>query len=163
LEAGLMSYSRAARFAICLAVLGAVLVGPATGASASDASIKQAIKTAEPGIIVAEGEVVSGLGQFKKTGNPAAIQQALTNSIGALSSLKSNIAAQTAQSPKVKKAKAKLEKGLSEVVLAYKRLKTAIGEHATSKKAAKAEAKKALKALKKASTELIEGFKLLKG
>jgi hypothetical protein len=62
----------------------------------------------------------------------------------------------------VKAGKAKLIKGLRSVVLAYQRLKKAIGEKASSPAAAKKEALKAEKAVKKGAKELEEAFKLLR-
>jgi hypothetical protein len=94
-----MNHTRTARLAISAVVLGSVLIGPVTGASASDASIKEVIKSYGPQLQVAEGHVESALGEYKKTGNPAAAQAALTESINVLRSLNSKIAAQSAKAP----------------------------------------------------------------
>ena len=54
----------AARAAVCMAVLGGALAGPVAGASASDASIKSVIKSYDSKILVAEGHVVTALGEY---------------------------------------------------------------------------------------------------
>jgi hypothetical protein len=156
-----MNRSRSMRIAICAAVVGGALAGPVAGASASDASIKAVIKSYNSKILVAEGHALTALGEYKSTGNPANVQSALTQSIDVLSSLKSKIAGQSASSSKVKEGKAKFEKGLAAVIVAYRRLKTAIGEKKSSPEAAKTEAKKAVSAVKVARKELLEGAKLL--
>jgi hypothetical protein len=71
------------------------------------------------------------------------------------------IAAQPAGKPKVKKAKRKIEAGLTAVIASYRLLSTAIGEDASNPEAAKAETTKAEAAVKKGRTELLEGVKLL--
>jgi hypothetical protein len=151
----------AQRMALYAAVLGGVLIGPVSGAAASDASIKAVIKSYDSKILTAEGHVLTALGAYKKSGNPSGAQAAIQKSIAVLSSLKSKIASQPASSNRVKLGKAKFEQGLQAVVVAYGHLKTALGEKKVSPQAAKAEAKKALLAVKAGSKELREGAKLL--
>jgi hypothetical protein len=146
--------------AACSATMGAAALS-ATSASASDASIKAAIKAEGPKLTVAEGELLTELGHYRMTGNPAPVQAKLAAVVVILRSLKTNIAAQSAVSTKVKRGKAKFEKGIGDVVIAYERLEIAIGEKKASKAAAKAEVKKAGTAIKKATKELVEGEKLL--
>jgi hypothetical protein len=159
-----MSFSRsvrAGRVALGAMALGAMLAGPVSGASASDASIKAAIKSYNSKILVAEGHLVTAIGEYKKSGSPSGVQSALQKSIAVLESLKSKIAAQSASSQRVKLGKSKFEKGLQSVILAYQRLKKAFGEKKVSPRAAKAEAVKAVSAVKSGRTELREGAKLL--
>lgn len=153
---------RGVRVVACVAVVGGVLVGPVGGASASDASIKSVIKSYESKILVSEGHVVTAIGEFKKSGNPSGVKGALTKAIVVLRSLKSAIATQSASAPKVKEGKAKLEKGLRSVILAYQHLKKAFGEKKASPQSANAEAKKGLSAVRKGHKELREGAKLLR-
>jgi hypothetical protein len=156
-----MRNPRMLRSAVCVAVLGAVLVAPVSGASASDASIKAVIKSYSPRILVAEGHVLTAIGRYKKSGNPSAVKSALATSISVFGSLKSKIAAQSASSTRVRAGQAKFEKGLQKVILAYRSLQTAFGEKRASPTAAKAEAKKALRAVKAGHKEIVEGAKLL--
>lgn len=157
-----MRYRRILPVAVCVAALGAAsLVGPVSGASASDASIKAVVKSYTSRIDIAEGHLLTAIGKFKQSGNPQEVDAALGKSIGLFTSLKAKIAAQSASSGRVKMGKAKLEKGLGKIVVAYERLKTAFGEKKTSPSAAKAEAKKALLAVKSGRKELLEGAKLL--
>jgi hypothetical protein len=152
---------RAVRAVACAAVLGGVLAGPIAGASASDASIKSVIKSYGSKILVAEGHVVSALGEYKKSGDPSGVTSAITASVGVLRSLKSAIAGQSASSPKVKQGKAKFEKGLQKIIAGYQHLKTAFGEKKASPQAAKQQATIALNSLKRAKKELNEGARLL--
>jgi hypothetical protein len=145
-----------------VAMLCSALVIPVTGASASAGSIKAAIKSETPTILVDEGHLLTALGEYKTSRNPAAVQAALTATIASVHSLESKIAAQPAVHPRVKRAKAKLEKGLQAIVVAYERLNTAFGEKTVSPEAAKAEVTKALRAVKKGGKELTQGMKLLR-
>jgi hypothetical protein len=144
------------------AMLCSASVIPVTTASASAGSIRAAIKSETPTILVDEGHFLTALGEYKASGNPAAVQAALTATITSVHSLESKIAAQPAVRPRVKRGKAKLEKGLQAIVVAYERLNTAFGEHTVSPEAAKAETKKALIAVKKGGKALNEGMKLLR-
>ena len=105
-----MRCCKAAIVALCLATVGAA--GSASTASASDASIKRAIKKYEPKILVVEGHVLSAIGQYRKTGQPAGVEAALSKSIAVFRSLKAKIAAQSAIELKVEQGKLKLIKGL---------------------------------------------------
>jgi hypothetical protein len=152
---------RTMRTFACVAMVGGALGGPISGASASDASIKSVIKSYDSKILVAEGHVVTAIGQYKKNGNPSGVTVALGKSIVVLRSLKSAIGAQSVSSAKVKEGKIKFEKGLKGVIVAYQHLKTAFGEKSASPQAAKVQASKALKSIKAARGELQEGAKLL--
>jgi hypothetical protein len=120
MEASLMSYKRSishmrlVRVVVCAAVMCGVLLVPITGASASDASIKHLTKTYNPKILVAEGHLVTAIGEYKTSGNPAPV-------ITDLDALKTNIAAQTAVSKRVKEGKTKLINGLHAVIIASER------------------------------------------
>jgi hypothetical protein len=139
------------------------LVVPVTAASASAGSIKAAIRSDDPAILVDEGHLLTALGEYKTSGNPTAVQAALTATVASFRALESKIAAQSAVRPRVKRGKAKFERGLRAIAVAYERLNTAIGENAASPEAAKAETAKADIAVKKGSKELTEGMKLLRG
>jgi hypothetical protein len=157
-----MSHMRLGRVVACAAVVCGVLTLPVTGASASDASIKRAIKIYNPKILVAEGHLVTAIGEYKASGNPAPVITDLDASIGVLHSLKTKIAAQAAASTRVKEGKTKLLKGLHAVIVAYDQLKVAFGERAGSPTAAKENAEKAEVAVKKGRKDLAEAVLLLK-
>lgn len=146
-----------------LVCAAATLVGPVAGASASKASIKQALKSFSGRIDVAEGEVVTAIGHYKTTKEPAPLEAAIGKSISVLKALKAKIAAQSAGSTKVKTAKTKLLKGIGAAIVAYEHLSTAYGEHGTNKAAAEAEAQAGLAKLKSAQRQLKEASKLLAG
>lgn len=151
----------AGRIALFAVVLGGALAVPVGGAYASDASIKAAIKSYDSKLLVADGHLETAIGEYKKSGNPGEVQAALQKSIAVYSSLEAKIAAQPASTQRVKLGKVKFDKGLQSIVLAYQRLKKAFGEKKVSSAAAKAEAKKALSAVRTARTQLREGAKLL--
>jgi hypothetical protein len=157
-----MSHMRFARIVACAAVVCGMLTLSVSGASASDASIKHLIKTFNPKILVAEGHLVTAIGEYKTSDNPAPVITDLDSSIGVLHSLKTKIAAQTAVSKRVKEGKAKLVKGLHAVIIAYDQLKVAIGEKAASPTAAKENAEKATLAVKAGRKDLAEAVLLLK-
>jgi hypothetical protein len=146
---------------LCVTLAG-VLSAFAPSASASDASIKQAIKSYAPKILVAEGQLLSAVGSYAKTGNPSKVESALSNSISVFHALRSRIAAQSAVATKVKEGKRKLLKGLEAVTSAYKHLKIAFAVKAVNSAAAKLQAQRAEAAVKKGRRELREGLQLLK-
>jgi hypothetical protein len=152
---------RTVRAIACAVVLGAALGGSISSASASDASIKSVIKSYGSRILLAEGHVLTALGEYKKTGNPREVTTTIGKSIVVLRSLKSALGAQSASSPKVSEGKVKFEKGLKGVIVAYQHLKTAFGEKKARPRAAKRQARKALKSIDEASGELKEGAKLI--
>jgi hypothetical protein len=157
-----MRNSRTAEVVVCAVLIcSALTAGFTASASASDASIKAVLKSFNSKILVAEGHVVSAIGEYKKTGNPTAVRGAIGKSIIVLDSLKNKVSVQSASSGRVKAGKAKLVKGLTSVVSAYKKLSIAFGEKKVSPAAAKAEAVKAVSAVKKGRTELREAVKLL--
>jgi hypothetical protein len=149
------------RIILFVVVLGGALAIPVSGASASDASIKAVIKSYDSKLLVANGHLETAIGEYKKSRNPSGVQAALQKSIAVYGSLKAKIAMQPASTQRVKLGKVKFDKGLQSIVLAYQRLKKAFGEKKVSPAEAKAEAKKALSAVKAARTQLREGAKLL--
>jgi hypothetical protein len=156
-----MNNLRPSRALALAALVCSVALIPVASASASGASIKSAIKSYNSKILVAEGHVVSALGEYKQTKNPAGVQAALSESITVISALKSKVAHQSAGRPRVKKAKLKIEKGLEAIIVSYQKLATAYGEKTANPEAAIAEGTKALAAVKVGRKELLEGVKLL--
>jgi hypothetical protein len=148
--------------ATCLAVLGGVLMGPVSGASASAASIKNVIGSYNASVLVAEGHVVSAIGEYKKTGDPKGVQAAIASSIKVLRSMKSRIAAQAAVRRRVEAGKANLEHGLEAIIVGYERLATAYGEQNANPGAASALIAKAARTLLRGRKELAEGLTLLR-
>ena len=146
----------------CLAVLGGVLGGPVGAASASDASIKAVMQSYESKILVAEGQVVTALGEYKTSKAPTGVEDAIANSSEIFRSLKAAIAAQPAVSRRVKRGKAKIETGLGSIILGYRQLNVSFAELMTRPVHANAEAKKALATVKKGGKELTEGARLLR-
>ena len=149
------------RAVLLLAVSVAVLVGPVAGASASKASIKAALKSYSGQVDQAEGGVLTALGAYKTSKDPAPVDAALGKSVTVLKALKAKIAKQSAPSSKIKTAKTKLLKGIGAVIVAYEHLGTAFSDHGTDQPAAEAEAKAALVKVKAGQKELKEAAKLL--
>ena len=144
-----------------LAVSAAVLLAPVSGASASKASIKAALKSFSGKIDEAEGGVLTALGAYKTSKEPAPVETALGKSVSVLKELKAKIAKQSAPAPKIKTAKTKLLKGIGAVILAYEHLGTAFSEHGSDQSAAEAEARTALVKVKAGQKQLKEAVKLL--
>jgi hypothetical protein len=159
-----MTYRTAARFAACTATLCGVIMAPVTAASASSESIKAAIVSYNAKIDIAEGHVVTAVGEFEQSQDPkdpAGVEAAIGGSVAVLGSLKAKVAHQSAHAPRAKRAKAKVEKGLQAVIVGYKDLSTAYAEKATNQEAATTEVNKAEVLVKKGRKELLEGVKLL--
>ncbi len=152
----------ARRSALMTAVLCCAVLIPAAGASASGKSIKQAIKAYLPKLDVAEGHVVSAIGEYKEKHEPAVVETALSETVSVVRAMEARVAKQSAGSPKVKKAKAKIIAGLKAIARAYQDLATAYADKAPAPAAAKAEAEASLRAIKHGARELLEGAKLLK-
>jgi len=156
-----MTHVKSVRAVACGVTLCVALLGPAAGASASRASIKAAIRSYSGKILIAEGHVVSALGEYKTTKQPAAAETALGESVNVLKALRAKVAAQPASKPRVKEAKTKILEGLHAVIVSYTSLATALDEKASDPTAATAEAEKFLAAAKKGIKELRQGTLLL--
>jgi hypothetical protein len=156
-----MTYRRIVTAAACAAAMCAALAGPVAGASASKHSIKLALKSYSGKILTSEGHVVSALGEYKTTKNPAPAEAALGEAVTVLKGLRAKVAAQGAATPRVKEAKVKIEEGLHAVVVAYTSLSTALADKASDPSAATAEIEKFAAVAKKGSKELHQGALLL--
>lgn len=157
-----MNYPKLVRVAVCATLLCSAFALPVTAASASSSSIRAALKSYNPRLIVDAGHIVTAIGEYKTSHNPSGVQAALATSIAGWRSLRSKVAAQSAVRPHVKAGKAKLEQGLRGIVVAYTKLNVAFGEHTVSPEAAKVEVANAGIAVDKARAELAEGVKLLR-
>jgi hypothetical protein len=140
-----------------------VAAGPLATASGSATSIKEVLKNDLPKITAEEGKFLEALAEYEKTGNPEPVESSLDSNIKLLQSVRSEISKQSAGSKRVRTAKLKLRRALGRVIGAYRRLKVAFGVKGSHPKAAKQEAKKALKAIKKADGEMNEAAALLGG
>lgn len=143
-------------------VTAALLVGPVSGASASKASIKSALKSYNGKIAIAEGHTLTAFGEYKTSKDAAPVEAAIAGSIKVLGELRAKIAHQSAGTTKVKQAKSKLLKGIEAVIVAYGKLKTSVGEKASDPQSAETEAKEAVAAVKAGRKQLVEAAKLLK-
>jgi hypothetical protein len=145
--------------AIALAVS---LAGPVAGAQASAKGIKHALRAYSGKVLTAEGQVVSAEGEYQSTKNPAPVLAAIDGSVKVLGELRSAVEHQSASKPKIKQAKHLVIAGLSGVIGAYARLKTAFSEKSVDEATAKAEATKALLATKAAKKDLKKAAELLR-
>jgi hypothetical protein len=155
-----MTHGRLTRLAVSAAALcGATLV-PA-GAAASVSSIKAVIESYSPKIEVAEGRVLTAIGEYSESTGPAGVESAISGSVGVLGSLKENVAAQPAGSRRGRRAKAKIESGLQAVIVGYGDLSEAYAERTENRQASVSEAASAVALVRKAQKDLAEGVKLL--
>ena len=141
-----------------------VAIGPVATSSASSKSIKTVIRSYNGKVEVAEGKVVTAAGSYEESSapkNPAPVEAAISESVAVLSSLRAKVALQSAHAPTVKKARAKIEKGIGEVIVGYGYLSSAFAEKATDPQAATAEAKKSVALAEEGRRNLLAGVKLL--
>jgi hypothetical protein len=156
-----MKHTGAARAAICAVTMTVAMLGPVAGASASKGSIESAIASYNSRILVAEGHVVTALGEYNTTKDASGVETAIGKSISVLGGLRGKVAIQPAARPRVRRAKLKIETGLQNVIGSYRRLGTAFAEQATDPAASTADATAALTAVKTGRRQLLEGVKLL--
>jgi hypothetical protein len=147
--------------ALLAGTLAAALLGPVSSACASKASIKNAIRHWSPKVLVAEGHTTSAIGELATTQAVAPVQAAIVGSIAALNGMRNAVAHQSANAPRVKLAKQKIESGLEAVIVAYQHLDTAFGEKASNPEAATAEAMDAENVVKAGKAKLKQGIQLL--
>jgi len=139
-------------------------MGPVAVSLASSRSIKLVIRSYNGKVEVAEGHVETTAGAYEQSSDPkdpAPVEAAINESVAVLSSLKAKVALQSAHAPRVKKAKARIEKGIGEVIVGYGYLTTAFAEKATDPEAATAEAKKSVALAEEGRSNLLAGVKLL--
>ena len=146
--------------AVAFALVGP-LVGPLGSVQASTSSLRAVINTAGPTITFDEGRVLTSLGTYESTGNPAPVRLAIAAEIKDLNALKFAVAAQSSSTLRVKKGKAEFLKGIRSIVSAYGKLSKAFGEATIKPQAAKAEAKKAVVIVHKGRRQLKAAIKLL--
>lgn len=137
-------------------------VGFLASAQASNASIRQVLKRAVAQILEEEGHVVTALGEYKKTGNLTAVDEAVNKNVALLKEVRAKIAKQHASNARGRRGKTKLERGLTRIARAYKKLEAALGLKHTHPAASKKLARRALRAINKADKEIGEATKLLK-
>jgi hypothetical protein len=156
-----MTHRGAPRIAVCTAAVCFMTIGPVASASASAGSIKAAIESYTPKILVAEGRVVTAVGEYKTSNDPTGVEKAIGESVAVLGALEAKVAHQSAGAPRVKLAKKKVVKGLQAVIVGYNDLSSAYAEKASSSEAATADATTAVALVKKGQKRLSEGVKLL--
>jgi hypothetical protein len=156
-----MRKARLARVFACLAVVGVTLAVTASGALASDASIKALFKSYNSKILVAEGHLETAIGVYKTSHEATPVEEALSHSTAVVHSLEVKMSHQRAVSDRVKAGKAKIVKGLKTVIVAYGQLKAAFEAKSASPETAVEDAQKAEAAVKKGRKELLEGAKLI--
>jgi hypothetical protein len=140
-----------------------VLAGPVAGASASRTSIRALIEGWTPKILVSEGHVVSAVGEYKTSRDPASVEAAIGEAIGTLRTLRTGILRQSAVRLRVRKAKNDLVDGLREVIIAYERLESAFREKGITPVVANRNARRAGVLVKRGQRDLRQGVRLLKG
>jgi hypothetical protein len=146
---------------LILACLAVFVAGPVEGASASKASIHAVIGRAGPKILEVEGHVLTAEGEYNTTHDPAPVEAAIDKSVVVLSALKSRVAAQSANAPRIKAGKHNVVAGLEGIIVGYGHLKAAFADKATDPEAATIEAKAAVTAVGSGKKRLQQGIKQL--
>jgi hypothetical protein len=104
----------------------AVLAGPvAAVAQASNNDIRATLNTYAPKIVKDEAAVVTGISDYPK-GKPKPLERALRHEVSDLHSLKKTLGHESASSPKGRKAKKEIVKGLMLIASAYSALRADI-------------------------------------
>jgi hypothetical protein len=156
-----MTHRGLTRLALCTVTLMGVTMAPVPAASASVASIKATIVSYGPRIDVAEGRVLTVLGEYKESTGPAEVESAISDSMAVLGSLKDKIAEQPVRARRARKAKRKIEDGLQTVIAAYGDLSEAYAQKTANPSGAVTEAKNAEKLVREGQLELRTGIRLL--
>lgn len=139
-------------------------MGPVATSSASSKSIKAVIRSYNGKVEVAEGKVVTAAGTYEESSapkDPAPVETAISESVAVLRALKAKVALQSANAPRVKRAKAKIEKGVGEVIVGFGYLYTAFAEKATNPEAANTAAEKSVAVVEEGQKNVRAGVKLL--
>ncbi len=146
-------------------LLTATLVGvplaPASSASASVESIKAVILSYGRRIDVAEGHVLTALGEYKESTGPAEVESAIGGSVAVLGALKAKVAEQSVGTRRARKARKKIVSGLHAVIVGYEDLSEAYAERTTNRSASVTEATSAEARVKEGQRDLRDGVKLL--
>lgn len=156
-----MTHRGLTRFAVLTATLLGVTLAPAVNASASVASIKAVILSYGPRIDVAEGHVLTALGEYKESTGPAEVESAIGGSVAVLGSLKGKVAEQSVGTRRARKAKAKIASGLQAVIVGYEDLSEAYAQRTANRAVAVTEATNAEARVKEGQKDLRAGVKLL--
>jgi hypothetical protein len=128
---------------------------------ASESSIKAVIVSYAGRIDIVEGRVITAVGEFRETKDPAPLETAISGSVSVLRTLEAKITRQGAHSSKVKRAKAKIVAGLQDVVVAYEQLAAVYEEYLSNPLAARSAALSAQTLVIEGRSEIIRGSKLL--
>lgn len=135
--------------------------GSASTAWGSETSIKAVIVSYAGKIEIAEGRVITAVGEFRETKNVAPLETAISGSVSVLRTLQARLSRQGAHSSRVKEAKAKIVGGLRELVVAYEQLAAAYNEYLTNPNAARSAALSAQGLVVEGRNEVMQGIKLL--
>jgi hypothetical protein len=156
-----MTHRVAARMAAFTAVLCCATLAPVAAASASSRSIKAAIVSYGAKIEASEAHIETAVKEYEQSHDPAGVEAALGEASAVLSALQSKVAHQSARSSRVKRARAKIVKGLHTIVSGYKVLSKVYEEKATDPEAAKKDAAHVVVVVKSGKKELNAGVELL--
>ena len=156
-----MTHRVAARVAAFTVVLCCVTLGQAAVASASSKSIKVAIVSYGAKIDASEAHLETAVKEYEQSQNPTGVEAAIGEAAAVLGALESKVAHQSARTPRVKRARAKIVSGLRTIVSGYKVLSKAYEEKATDQEAATADAASSVAVVKRGKKELNAGVKLL--
>jgi hypothetical protein len=139
----------------------AAVAGPVAAASASDASIRSAIKSSVPKIQKSQAKLINSFTAYEKTHNPAAPLTALKGQNKTLTALEIKLSGQSASSTNGTRGKNDIVKGLRLIVGSNNTLATELQKSANHTPVSKAKIKAATAADTKGNKDLVAGTKLL--
>jgi hypothetical protein len=152
---------RFTRAAVSAAAVGCGVLGSATGAQASDASIRATVKSAVPKIVHSQARILDGLATYEKTHSPTALIKSIKAQNRDLSALETKVAGQTASTPNGTKGKADIVTGLRLIIGSNRTLTKELQRSSAHKPVSNAKMKAAAKADVKGNADLNAGGKLL--
>ena len=155
---GSLNRARPLSAAVTLCALALVFAG---AARASNASIKAAFASGAATLQADQAGVNAALGQFRTSRDPAPARAALAHYVRDLIAIRSRVAAQPPSSPRGKRGKASLQRGLSLIIRSFRQLDGALAGATSNPAGARRQIDKALRNVKQAAAQIQRGARLL--
>jgi hypothetical protein len=151
---------RRAGIAVGLLSCAMFLAGPVAGASANKNGIVAAIESYNSKILTDEGHIETALGAYEQSKNPGGLLASIKAEVSDLNSLHAAIKAQNASTPKIRRAKGKINKGIRLIATADENFAKAV-ESSSNPAEARTDAEKTINEVKRGHQDLVSGLKLL--
>lgn len=151
---------RRARISVGLLGCALLLAGPLASASANRSSIVAVIESYNSKILTDEGHIETALGVYEVSKKPDELLASIKAEVNDLKGLRSAVRSQHANTPKVRKAKGKIDRGIELIASADENFARAV-ESSSNPLEAKADAERTVSEVKQGHLDLVAGLKLL--